>query len=329
MSSMDLQSPVSVSAAQLSLAAAEYNRYPGEPATFYLAFTVPDGRSTLQLALPKVMVIESYLLPEGVSYSIPSVIEDEQDLILSIPLGEPFQPGQEYQIQVQVSIKTFYFNQYLLAEARLLDSDKQTLSLEAIRIAVHEKGKYLQYLPELYETDQFMGRFLMLFESMWKPISQQIDQVDVYFDPGLTPENFIPWLATWIGLPVDDNLPPERKRALLKSAMMLFQCRGTLNALQTYLQIYTGGEVEVIEQRARNFILGQHSSLGVDIALGTQNRPNTVLINILVSAQELERLHFTQAMYGRKIEEITRTLVPAHVDYQVHCQFDHLLERRN
>jgi hypothetical protein len=34
-------------------------------------------------------------------------------------------------------------------------------------------------------------------------------------------------------------------------------------------------------------------------------------------------------MYGRKIEEITRTLVPAHVDYQVHCQFDHLLERRN
>jgi phage tail-like protein len=329
MGSMELSSLVSEPTTLLSLAAAEYNRYPGEVATLYMAFSVPDERGTLQLALPKVMEIDSYVLPEGIPYTLPLVMEDEQDVILSIPLEEPFHIGQEYQIEVRAALKTFHFNQYLLAEARLLDRDLQTLGLEAIRITVHAKGKYLQYLPELYEKDDFTGRFLMLFESMWKPVSQQIDQVDAYFDPGLTPETFIPWLATWIGMPVDDSLPPERMRALLKSAMMLFQCRGTYKALQTYLQIYTGGEVNVVEQRARNFVLGPQSALGVDIALGTKNRPNTVTIDIRVSSAEPERMHFSEAMYQRKIEEITRTLVPAHVDYQVHCYFDHLLEKRN
>jgi phage tail-like protein len=328
MGSMDLISPVSEPTTLLSLAAEEYNRYPGEMATVHLSFTVPDRRGRLQLALPKVMEIDSYLLPDGIPYTLPLFVEDDQDVILTFPLEEPFQIGQEYEIQVRLLIKTFTFNQYLLVEARLLDHDLQTLSLEAVRIAVHAKGKYLQYLPELYEHDDFTGRFLMLFESMWKPVSQQIDQMDAYFDPGLTPENFIPWLSTWVGLPVDENLPSERKRTLLKSAMMLFQCRGTYKALQTYLQIYTGGKVEVIEQRARNFVLGPQSTLGVDIALGTENKPNTVSINIRVSVEELERMQFTEAMYHRKIEEITRSLVPAHVDYQVQCQFDNVLERR-
>jgi phage tail-like protein len=329
MGSMELLSTAPESMAQLSLAAADYNRYPGETVTLYLRFTVPVEGGSLQLALPKVMVIQSYVLPDGIPLSLPRVVEDEEDLVLTIALTDPFQTGQAYELEVRVLINTFYFNQYLLAEARLLDHTMQTQALESIRIAVHAKGKYLQHLPELYENDDFTGRFLMLFESMWKPISKQIDQVDVYFDPGLTPEGFIPWLASWVGLPVDNSLPPERIRTLLKSAMMLFQCRGTYKALQTYLQIYTGGEVEVVEQRARNFTLGQQSALGVDIALGTQNKPNTVSINIRVPAAELDRMHFTEAMYGRKIEEITRTLVPAHVDYRVQCQFDHHLERRN
>jgi phage tail-like protein len=314
---------------QLSLASGQYNHYPGEMAALYLHFLVPDQPSTLQLALPKVMEISAYVLPEGIPYTLPSIVEAEEDIILVIPLEEPFQSGTEYEVKVQVLIDTFHFDQYLLAEARLIGDDAQTLALEAVRIAVHAKGKYLKYLPELYESDDFTGRFLMLFESVWKPISQQIDQVDSYFDPGLTPEGFIPWLASWIGMPVDEGLPADRMRELLKSALMLYQCRGTYKALQTYLQIYTGGEVTVIEQRARNFVLGTHSALGADIALGTQNRPNTVSIHIRVHPQELERIQFTESMYGRKMDEITRMLVPAHVDYQVQCDFDRSFERRN
>jgi phage tail-like protein len=312
---------------QLSLAASQYNRYPGETASLYVRFSRAEAAELLQLAVPKGLEITSYSLPPGIPHELPSIIEGDNEIVFAVPLAGHFQVGQPYELQVQAAIKTFHFNHYLLAEARILGQDGQQMAVESIQIAVHAKGKYLKYLPELYESDDFAGRFLMLFESVWKPISQQIDQVDVYFDPGLTPESFIPWLASWIGMPVDQNLPPERVRTLLKSALVLYQCRGTLNALNTFLEIYTGGVVTVKEQRARNFVLGAQSSLGLDIALGKENRPNTVLIDLRVAPDELQRMNFTAGMYLRKMEEIIRSLVPAHVDYQVHCTFDLTPER--
>lgn len=309
--------------ASLSLAVDAYNRYPGELATFYLRFTVPQKTgATLQFAMPKSLKVESYELPEGIPTSLPGVVEVDQDMIVVIPLGKHFKKGQTYNIVARVRINTFYFNQYLATEASLIAADETVLASESVQVAVYGKGKYLKNLPEIYESDHFTSRFLMLFESFWKPISQQIDQVENYFDPDLTPPEFIPWLASWIGLPLDGSLPMERMRALLKQAIMLFQCRGTSQALRTYLEIYTDGQVNIVERRARNFILGKDTSLGLDVALGTENMPNSVRIAMQIPQGELERSGYSESMYQRKMHEIVRTMVPAHTVFNITCAFE-------
>jgi phage tail-like protein len=161
----------------------------------------------------------------------------------------------------------------------------------------------------------------MLFESFWKPIDRQIEQIDQYFDPDLTPPAFLPWLASWVGMPLDSTLPLERVRELLKNARMLFQCRGTLHALKTYLEIYTTGQVSIIARQASNLVLGPSSMLGMETALGTSNQPNTVSITLTLPRTELARTQFNPETYQQKIVEVVRDLVPAHVVYEVKCLF--------
>lgn len=307
---------------QLCLAADYYNRYPGELMTFYLQFVVPEhAGAVLQFALPRVLKVESYDLPSGIPTSLPVVTEVDQDLVVMISLDHYFKASQQYEIQVRVRINSFYFDHYLLAEAKVLDAALSCIATEAVQVAVLGKGRYLEYLPELYQSDEFTSRFLMLFESFWKPICQQIDQVENYFDPRLTPQGFLPWLSSWIGLPDDKNLPVVRQRNLLRQAMRLFQCRGTLYALKTTLEIYTEGEINIVERRANNFVLGQGSSLGAAIALGRANQPDSISIKMRLSQAELMRTQFSKEMYLRKISEIIRGLVPAHTVFDLDCEF--------
>jgi phage tail-like protein len=307
---------------KLSLAADFYNRYPGEVVTFYIQILVPESLdSVIQVSLPRVMPIESYYLPVELPQSTPMILEEPEEIIFAVPLKQYFLPGQTFEMSIKVRIKTFYLDQFLLVDAKLYENTNHLLASETIQIAVLGKGEYLQYLPEIYEDDEFMGRFLMLFESFWKPVTQQINQMDCYFDPDLTPSVFIPWLASWVGLPVDPSLPDDRVRSLLKFAMMFYQQRGTAHALKTYLEIYTNGKVSVVERRARNFVLGNESKLGVEIALGKDNRPYSILVNIHTSDLELTRMKYSKDMYLRKMMSLVRSMVPAHTIFDVNCEF--------
>ena len=199
---------------ELSLAVDRYNCYPGEQLTLYLRFTCPEGAGgEVQIILPRVMSIEKFCLPEGVSDQSLSLVEREQELIVILPMQSSFQPCSVYDMEIRARVNTFYIDQYLLIRSSLLNSDKQLIYSASLQVTVYSKGKYLKYLPEIYESDDFISRFLMLFESFWKPISQQIDQIDSYFDPNLAPDNFIPWLSSWVGLPVDSSLRLDRVRA--------------------------------------------------------------------------------------------------------------------
>lgn len=307
----------------LAIAADHYNRYPGELVTLHLHFTVPEEKgAVLQIAMPRVMQAEMYGLPPGVPSTLPSVAEAGADLLVLIPLAEHFNAGEQYEIQIGARLQTFYANQHLLVEASLvLPADGATLAESSLRLRIFGKAKYLQYLPEIYESDDFTSRFLMLFESFWKPVNLQIEQGEHYFDPDLTPPQFIPWLASWVGLPVDESIPLDRMRALLRNATMLFQRRGTGQALQTYLEIYTSGQVEIQERRAANFVLGAAATLGNEIALGTANQPNTVLVRLDIPKTELERTGYTAQTYQQKIRLLVRGIIPAHVKYDVDCNF--------
>jgi phage tail-like protein len=110
-----------------------------------------------------------------------------------------------------------------------------------------EKSALLKYLPGIYADHPFMGGLLEIFESLWSPLDRQIDQMYAYFDPQLTPAEFLPWLGTWVDLVLDENWSEARRRDLIQNAADLYRRRGTAGALRDYLAIYLGVSPTIVE----------------------------------------------------------------------------------
>jgi len=106
------------------------------------------------------------------------------------------------------------------------------------------------YLPALYQEDEFAQRWMSGLDGVLAPIFSSIDNFDAYLDPNLAPADFLDWLATWMGLVADETWPVERRRAFVSSASELYRMRGTARGLAAHVQIFSGGEVEIVEHGA-------------------------------------------------------------------------------
>lgn len=107
---------------------------------------------------------------------------------------------------------------------------------------------YLKYLPPIYSADDFMGRFLLIFESILSPIERTVGNLHYYFDAQMTPPEALPWLASWLGLVLDERWPEEQRRTLILAAVELYQWRGTRRGLSEFLRLYTSLTPEIVEQ---------------------------------------------------------------------------------
>jgi phage tail-like protein len=111
-------------------------------------------------------------------------------------------------------------------------------------VSPHPLGSFL---PALYQEDDFAQQWMSAFDSVLAPIFSSLDNFEAYLDPLLAPADFLDWLATWMGLVADETWPVERRRAFVSSASELYRMRGTARGLAAHVQIFSGGEVEVVE----------------------------------------------------------------------------------
>jgi phage tail-like protein len=303
-----------------------HRRYPGEVLTFFTRVSVwePLSDLTLRISLPPELTLDGYRAPPELEGAVPYVEAGDRVNYLVWSLDGELPAGTRYEYRVQARIAATERGVNLESRARLISSEHGILAEESVTFTVWATGKYLRYLPALYEQDGFMGRFLMLFESFWAPIEMQVDNVRCYLDPGMTPTRFLPWLAGWLGLELDGRLPGERQRQLIQSAISLHRRRGTKQALREYLEIYTDGEAQIIEHRAENFRLGPGARLGPGVALGLNNRPHTFTVVLHVppvssSADESE-LARLEAERRRTVEAIIEAEKPAHTGYTLRIE---------
>lgn len=147
-------------------------------------------------------------------------------------------------------------------------------SRPAIRAArvYYPRLSYLRYLPPTYREEPvsaaFLERFLSLFETIFQGLELEIDQLHRYFNPRESPAGFLRWLASWINLSIDEYLPEERVRRLIRRAPELYSRKGTPAALTEFLEIYTGRPVSLIEHSRglRPFVIGEP---GLQLGRGT------------------------------------------------------------
>lgn len=102
-------------------------------------------------------------------------------------------------------------------------------------------------LPGLYQEDPLAASLTQAFDDVLAPLLSTIDNIDAYLDPALTPEDFLDWLAGWVGLLPDETWPVERRRAVVAVAAHLYRNRGTASGLAMHVRLLTAGEVEVVD----------------------------------------------------------------------------------
>lgn len=128
----------------------------------------------------------------------------------------------------------------------------------AIRVYGPRLSYVDRYLPELYaETvfgpdglaqgsatgSDFLTRFLSIVEGALTPIEDRVASAHLLTDARKTPDDALPWLASWVGLALDPVIPPACQRAILMAAPDLARCHGTLRGLGLCIDALTGGDV--------------------------------------------------------------------------------------
>lgn len=108
------------------------------------------------------------------------------------------------------------------------------------------QSSYLRYLPAIFQIDDLespqsgnvLGKFLLPFEQTLAEFDNLLAGIDHYVDPCNAPQSFLPWLASWVALELDDTWSEEKQRRQIAEAIDLHRLRGTVQGLKHGLGLY-------------------------------------------------------------------------------------------
>ncbi len=156
-------------------------------------------------------------------------------------------------------------------------------------------------LPAVYqEEDPFTIRLTEAFDEVLAPIFATLDNLPAYFNPALTPPDFLGWLASWVALDLDETWDLARRRQAVATGVDLLRRRGTAVGLADELRLATGAEVEVLENGGAAWSLDAGSPMA--------GNPKPALLVRIVAGGEVDL---------DRVEQIVRGAKPAHVPHKV------------
>ncbi|MGH3695405.1 MAG: phage tail protein [Pseudonocardiaceae bacterium] len=159
-----------------------------------------------------------------------------------------------------------------------------------------------ELLPGVYLEDSLAQRFTEGLDTVLAPVFVTLDCLDAYLDPWLTPGDFLPWLASWVGIELDETWPESRQRAIVAAAARLHCDQGTHRGLVEYLQLLTGGEVELIESGGTRWSAEPGTSPPGE---------TTPLLQVIV------RVSDPNSVNRARLDHAVRDASPAHLPHQI------------
>jgi phage tail-like protein len=143
---------------------------------------------------------------------------------------------------------------YLWLGAQFSSDGSGSPILSQVRVQF-DRDSYLDYLPAIYRDpstcDDFLLRFLSLFESLYQDVEGEIRGLPALFDAKATPREFLGWLAEWLGLELDESWSEAKQRQILGEIFRLYARRGTSGGLRQILKVFAGVDA-VIEEPILN-----------------------------------------------------------------------------
>ncbi|MSP60329.1 MAG: PASTA domain-containing protein [Myxococcales bacterium] len=165
---------------------------------------------------------------------------------------------------------------------------------EKVTLTVSRES-YIKWLPSIYQRSDVTGKnflrdLLWITQHLFGQIEEQLDVIHTFFDPYESPDEFVPWLADWTAMVLEEDWPKAKKRRLIKKAIELYKIRGTVKGLKLFISLFTGHEPEIIENAwpFRGFQIGVTSGIGVDtVILPPVNIAHTFLVEMPVTYNDI------------------------------------------
>lgn len=207
-------------------------------------------------------------------------------------------------------------------------------------------SRFIDYLPAIYQeghaSAHLLDRFLLAFETILlgpeedsnrkdenkdknkekragknredssvgiQGLEQKIARLHELFNPDETPEDFLPWLASWVAFDLRADLPLHRRRKLLANIVPLYEIRGTKKYMEELLKLHCDAVVAVDDSELPRFQIAEHSTLGKDTYVDG-GPPYFFRVRIELSATEREAE--IQSHLAREVVELAK---PAHTIY--------------
>ena len=170
----------------------------------------------------------------------------------------------------------------------ILVTDGNGHAAERIEGIPTSASSYLQYLPGIFSDDDFLGRYLLVPESLLAPIEWGLDSIEGFLDHDIAPLEWLQWIASWFDIYIHPSIPEVRQRAVVGEIGKLYLIRGTLPGMTRLLELYFGVKPEIEEPEK------PPSSFIVKLKLGAEATPlNRILAQRLIESQKPAHTSFT------------------------------------
>jgi phage tail-like protein len=156
------------------------------------------------------------------------------------------------------------------------------------------------------DGDAFLAAVLEGFDRSLAPVHVVLDELAAYVDPDLVPEDLLPWLLTWLGLPDDRSRPVDARRRLLRRAGALYPVAGTASGLADQLTEIVGWDVEIEENGATIVATRPDEPL-----------PGDATLSLRVRFVAPEGVDPSDRVLLRRLTSVVQAVKPAHVPHTV------------
>ncbi len=192
-------------------------------------------------------------------------------------------------------------------------NDKRIIKLE---IATRP---WIQYLPGIYqdadeENADFLQRFLLISQQLTSGIEERLEFLHEFFSPRTTPEKFLPWLGSWLAMPLLEGWDEEKRREILQRTPELYRLRGTAKGLKLALRLFADVKAEIKEGEwpYPGMVIGKSSTIGIDTTLSPP-----VFISQCFSVLLPDKKNEVPREKLRTVHALVETEKPAHAHYAV------------
>src|SRR4051812_4631278 len=236
--------------------------------------------------------------------------------LIGLPLGEARRVAKK-RAQAKVEFKLVDSEQKALTVVRQFPEAGDELNdSRVIKVEIASKP-WINYLPGIYqdadeENADFLQRFLLVSAHLTSGIEENLEFVHELFDPRITNARWLPWLASWLAMPLLEGWDEEKRREIVQRIPELYRLRGTARGLKLALKLFADVKAEIHEGRwpYPGMVIGKSSTIGKDTVLSPP-----VFVSQCFTVELPDKKTEISRERLRTVQALVDTEKPAHAHY--------------